>query len=120
MFCFLCFVFATMIHLFIYLFILDLPSQTRNQARTRILPKKLESTFKCFVTTLGRAYSHYSHEAQERHVQRNALIDQYKKNADSENVAHLKGNLDCWRELTLSCSKNVLITNFTRQGKRNI
>ena len=30
-------------------------------------------------------------EAQERHeVQLNALVDEYKRNGDSENVAHLK------------------------------
>ena len=31
------------------------------------------------------------HEAQERHeVQLNALVDEYKRNGDSKNVAHLK------------------------------
>ena len=51
-----------------------------NLAKKRILPKKWQST-----------YSRILDEAQERHeVQLNALVDEYKRNEDSENVAHLK------------------------------
>ena len=36
-------------------------------------------------------WSHILDKAQERHkVQLNALVDEYQRNGDSENVAHLK------------------------------
>ena len=43
------------------------------------------------VTEHLNPWSRILDEAQERHeVQLNALVDEYKRNGDSENVAHLK------------------------------
>ena len=43
------------------------------------------------VTEHFNPWSRILDEAQERHeVQLNALVDEYKRNGDSENVAHLK------------------------------
>ena len=54
-----------------------------NLVMKRILPKKWQST--------STPWSRIFDEAQERHeVQLNALVDEYQRNGDSENVAHLK------------------------------
>ena len=43
------------------------------------------------VTEHLNPWSHILHEAQERHeILLNALVDEYKRNGDSENVAYLK------------------------------
>ena len=53
-----------------------------NLVMKRILPKKWQST--------STPWSRIFDEAQERHeVQLNALVDEYQRNGDSENVAHL-------------------------------
>ena len=55
--------------------------KTLNLAKKRILPKKWQH-----LNPLSRILD----EAQERHeVQLNALVDEYQRNGDSENVAHL-------------------------------
>ena len=58
-------------------------AKTLNLAKKRILPKKWEHLI---------PWSSILDEAQERHepVQLNALVDEYKRNRDLENVAYLK------------------------------
>ena len=57
--------------------------KTLNLAKKRILPNLAKKSILPWSRILG--------EAQERHeVQLNALVDEYKRNGDSENVAHLK------------------------------
>ena len=53
------------------------------------------------VTEHLNPWSRILDEAQERHeVQLNALVDEYQRNGDSENVAHLKAqNALYWKEL---------------------
>ena len=71
-----------------------------NQAKKRILPKKWQSTPSVGHTFFSsrrprrrrpKCVRSLLDEAQDRHeVQLNALDDEYKRNGDSENVAHLK------------------------------
>ena len=67
--------------------------KTLNLAKKRILlnlPKKRILPKKCRTEHLN-PWSRILDEAQERHeVQLNALVDEYQRNGDSENVAHLK------------------------------
>ena len=75
--------------------------KTLNLAKKRILPYLAKKMLLPKKWQHLNPWSRILDEAQERHeIQLNALVDEYQRNGDSENVAHLKAqNALYWKEL---------------------